>query len=87
MIRPLLSEVGLFLLPFAAYAAFLIVSRTNVLTAASWPVHVIGGLLVVALLLTVGALIMLANFSGAPPHSTYTPAHMENGRLVPGVDK
>jgi hypothetical protein len=87
MIRPLLSEVGLFLLPFAAYAAFLIVSRTNVLTATSWPVHVIGGLLVVALLLTVGTLIMLANFSGAPPRSTYTPAHMENGRLVPGVDK
>jgi len=87
MIRPLLSEVGLFLLPFAAYAVFLIVSRTNVLTATSWPVHVIGGLLLVALLLTVGALIMLANFSGAPPHSTYTPAHMENGRLVPGVDK
>jgi Family of unknown function (DUF6111) len=87
MIRPLLSEVGLFLLPFAAYAVFLIVSRTSVLTATSWPVHVIGGLLLVALLLTVGALIMLANFSGAPPHSTYTPAHMENGRLVPGVDK
>jgi hypothetical protein len=87
MIRPLLSEVGLFLLPFAAYAVFLIVSRTNVLTATSWPVHVIGTLLVVALLLTIGALVMLANFSGAPPHSTYTPAHMENGRLVPGVDK
>jgi hypothetical protein len=87
MIRPLLSEVGLFLLPFAAYAVFLIVSRTNVLTATSWPLHVIGGLIGVALLLTLGALIMLANFSGAPPHSTYTPAHMENGRLVPGVDK
>ena len=87
MIRPLLSEVGLFLLPFAAYAVFLIISRTNVLTASSWPMHVIGVLVGVALLLTIGALIMLANFSGAPPHSTYTPAHMENGRLVPGVDK
>ena len=31
--------------------------------------------------------IMLANFSGAPPHSTYFPAHIENGRLVPGVEK
>jgi Family of unknown function (DUF6111) len=87
MIRPLLSEIGLFLLPFAAYALFLVVSRTNVLTAAAWPLHVIGVLIGVASLLTIGALTMLANFSGAPPHSTYTPAHMENGRLVPGVDK
>jgi len=87
MIRPLLSEVGLFLLPFAAYALFLIVSRTNVLTAASWPLHVIGALVGVALTLTVGALVLLANFSGASPHSNYTPAHMENGRLVPGVEK
>jgi len=87
MIRPLLSEVGLFLLPFAAYALFLIVSRTNVLTAESWPLHVIGALVGVALTLTVGALVLLANFSGASPHSTYTPAHMENCRLVPGVEK
>jgi hypothetical protein len=87
MIRPLLSEVGLFLLPFAAYALFLIVSRTNVLTTTAWPIHVIGSLLGAALTLTVGALVLLANFSGAPPKSTYTPAHIENGKLVPGVDK
>jgi hypothetical protein len=48
---------------------------------------VIGALVGIALVLTVGALVLLANFSGAPPHSTYTPAHLENGRLVPGVDK
>jgi hypothetical protein len=87
MIRPLLSEVGLFLLPFVAYALFLIASRTNVLAATSWPTQIVGGLVGAALALTVGALVMLANFSGAPPGSTYTPAHMENGRLVPGVDK
>ncbi len=62
-------------------------SRTNVLAATAWPLPVIGTLLGVALILTVGALVLLANFSGAAPHSTYTPAHMENGRLVPGVDK
>jgi hypothetical protein len=87
MIRPLLSEIGLFLLPFAAYALFLIVSRTNVLATTSWPIHVIGTLVGTALALTIGALVMLANFSGAPPGSTYTPAHVENGKLVPGVDK
>ena len=31
--------------------------------------------------------ILLAHFSGAPPNSTYIPAHMENGKFVPGVEK
>jgi hypothetical protein len=39
------------------------------------------------LLLVIASFIMLANFSGAPPRSTYIPAHIENGRLVPGVEK
>jgi Family of unknown function (DUF6111) len=28
-----------------------------------------------------------AQHSGAPPGSTYVPAHMENGRFVPGILK
>jgi hypothetical protein len=40
-----------------------------------------------ALLLVIASLVMLANFSSVPPHSTYVPAHVENGRLVPGVEK
>jgi hypothetical protein len=30
---------------------------------------------------------MLAHFSGGSPDSTYVPAPIENGRLVPGVEK
>jgi hypothetical protein len=30
---------------------------------------------------------LLAQFSGAPPNSTYFPAHLDKGRLVPGVEK
>jgi hypothetical protein len=33
------------------------------------------------------SLVMLAQFSGAPPNSTYVPAHIENGKLIPGVEK
>jgi hypothetical protein len=87
MIRPVLTEVGLFLLPFAAYAIFLLASRYNLLATSSWPIHIVGGLVGVALALTVGALVLLANFSGAPPGTTYTPAHIENGKLVPGVTR
>lgn len=87
MIRPVLTEIGIFLIPFALYALFVILSRSNVLHASSWPFHIVGRLAIAALLLVILSLILLANFSGAPPDSVYTPAHIENGRLVPGREK
>jgi hypothetical protein len=29
----------------------------------------------------------LAQFSGAPPGAIYVPAHIENGKLVPGATR
>jgi hypothetical protein len=87
MIRPALTEIGIFLIPFAVYALFLVLSRSGLLTRTSWPVKVVGRLLLGSLLLVVLSLVLLAQSSGAPPHSTYIPAHLENGKLVPGVEK
>ena len=87
MIRPALTEIGIFLIPFAVYALFLIATRSGLLVQSSWPVNVIAKLVLGSLLLVVASFILLAQFSGAPPHSTYIPAHLENGRLVPGVEK
>lgn len=87
MIRPVLTEIGIFLIPFAIYALYVALSRASVFHMSSWPLHVIGRLAVGALLLVIVSLVLLANFSGAPPGSTYTPAHIENGRLVPGSEK
>ncbi len=87
MIRPVLTEVGIFLIPFAVYALFLIATRSGVLTQAAWPLHLLAKLTLGALLLVVVSFVLLAHFSGAPPNSTYVPAHIENGRLVPGVEK
>jgi Family of unknown function (DUF6111) len=87
MIRPALTEIGIFLIPFAVYALFLVATRSGLLATSSWPVIIIGRLLVGSLLLVVLSLILLAQFSGAPPDSTYFPAHIKNGRVVPGVEK
>ena len=87
MIRQALTEIGIFLIPFAVYALFLIATRSSVLTRSSWPVVLIGRLLLGSLLLVVISLVMLAEFSGAPPNSTYIPAHIENGKFVPGAEK
>ena len=87
MIRPVLTEVGIFLIPFAAYAIFLIATRSGVMAQSSWPAHLVAKLVLGSLLLVVISFILLAQFSGAPPDSTYVPAHIENGKLVPGVEK
>jgi hypothetical protein len=87
MIRPALTEIGIFLIPFAVYALFLVATRSGLLVTSSWPVQVIGRLLLGSLLLVMVSLVLLAQFSGAPPDSTYIPAQIENGRLVPGVER
>jgi len=87
MIRPALTEVGIFLIPFAVYALFLVATRSGLMAQASWPLHIIAKLVLGSLLLVVISFVLLAHFSGAPPNSTYTPAHIENGKFVPGVEK
>ena len=87
MIRPALTEIGIFLIPFAVYAVFLMATRSGLLVQSSWPAHVLVRLGIGALLLVVISLVLLAHFSGAPPNSTYVPAHIENGKFVPGVEK
>jgi hypothetical protein len=57
------------------------------LTKSSWPAQLIAKLVLGSLLLVVVSFILLANFSGAPPNSTYVPAHVENGKFVRGVEK
>jgi len=84
MIRPVLTEIGIFLIPFAVYALFLIATRSGLLVQSSWPLHVIIRLVLGSLLLVVVSFILLAHYSGAPPNSTYIPAHIEDGKFVPG---
>jgi Family of unknown function (DUF6111) len=87
MIRPAFTEIGIFLIPFAVYALFLFATRSGLLVQASWPVHIIARLALGSLVLVVISLVLLAHFSGGAPNSTYVPAHLENGKFVPGVEK
>ena len=87
MIRPALTEIGIFLIPFVVYALFLLASRNGLMLQTSWPVHIVARLVLGSLLLTILSLVLLARFSGAPANSTYIPAHIENGKFVPGVER
>jgi hypothetical protein len=88
MIRPVLTELTLFLTPFVLYALFLWgAKRGGVLDRAPWPLPHVLYLLIAAFLLVIGSFIVLAQWGGAPPGSTYIPAHIEDGRFVPGQTK
>jgi hypothetical protein len=87
MIRPIFTELALFAAPFVAYALFLWATREGVLDVSSWPLPRLMWLTIAALTLMIGSFLALAEFGGSPPGSTYVPAHLENGRLVPGAEK
>jgi hypothetical protein len=85
MIRPIFTELVLFLAPFVAYALYLLATKAALMTMASWPPKVLASLAIVALVLMIGSFVYLSHFSGAPPGSTYVPAHVdEGGNFVPG---
>jgi uncharacterized protein DUF6111 len=84
MIRPFLTEITLFLTPFAVFAIFLWATRAGALDKAQWTLTRLVWLLMVALILMIGSFLALAHWGGDPPNSTYIPAHYENGVFVPG---
>ncbi len=84
MLRLVVVQALLFLLPFAVYAGYLyLTKRADVGDPASWSGKtswlVIGGLA-----LAIMGLVALSVFDGAAPGSTYVPAHYEDGKIVPG---
>jgi len=88
MMRQAVTALALFLAPFAAYALFVWATREGALdNARTWSPPRVIWLTVAALALVIAGFMSLAQFGGAPPGSTYVPAHMENGRLVPGTER
>jgi hypothetical protein len=87
MVRPFLTEIALFLAPFVVYVIFLAATRAGVLHPDSWSIARVSWLVIAALVLMIGSFLVLSQFGGAPPGSTYVPAHIEDGHFVPGETK
>ena len=87
MIRPVFTELMMFITPFVLYAVFLWATKAGVMHPDSWPLSRVLTLVIVALVLMVAAFVYFADYTGAPPGSTYVPAHIENGKFVPGTAK
>jgi hypothetical protein len=87
VIRLLSIEVALLLAPFVAYGLFVWATHEGLLHPEAWSIRVMAVLSLVAVALTVVGFVAIAQNSGGPAHSNYVPAHIENGKLVPGTLK
>lgn len=87
MARTILIEALLFLTPFALYALMLVATRRDAREREHWQARVLVSLATAGFVLVIGGLVWFAHFGGAPPSGSYVPAHIEDGRLVPGQIK
>lgn len=85
MLRVVLVNVLMFLLPFAVYAGYVYLTRraeddeASLLRDVPWLWLFLAGLLLV-----VGTMAAVISFSGAPPGKTYHPPRVEDGVVKPG---
>ena len=82
MLRPFLYEFVLFILPFLAYAFYLLARGRNGFSPQGWERAPLLGLLALGVACVGVGLAVFAHFGGAPAGTAYIPAHMENGKLV-----
>jgi Family of unknown function (DUF6111) len=80
MLRILLQYVLPLLLPFLAYLAYARLTGRAGLNDAPWL-----GLAAAGVGLLVVSLVTWSVMSGSEPGETYTPARVEDGRVVPGT--
>jgi hypothetical protein len=82
MLRRVLEEFGLFLIPFALFLVYLVLAGRNPLRRVHWDPH-LWRLAMAGLTVVIGTLVYEGLFSERRAGG-YVPTHMENGRLVPG---
>ena len=82
MLRNLIEEFLLFILPFAVFAAWLIIRRRNPFDIEHWRAHVFW-LCVTGLMFAILSLVY-AGVTAPRNLGAYDPPHLEKGQLVPG---
>jgi hypothetical protein len=82
--RFLFLDLLFFLLPFGLYAVWLLITRGSLTNVDDWQARTITYLALGGALLLLAALGVFITYRVSPPGGHYVPAHMENGKIVPG---
>jgi hypothetical protein len=82
MVRVAVYEILLFVLPFAVFALFLLVTRGSV--GKEFLEGPLVWLALAGLVLFFAGLVFFATFTGAPIEGDYVPPRYEDGVVVPG---
>jgi hypothetical protein len=83
MLRAILEPLSLFLSPFFAFAIYLILRARYPLAIEHWSRGRVSTLTLAGLAIAVMGLVLFG-LSAPRGHGAYVPAHVENGRLIPG---
>jgi hypothetical protein len=83
MLRVLLEPALLFALPFAVYIVYMSVRQRYPFAVEAWSHSRVATLALAGLAVAVAGVILLGAFAPRE-RGAYVPAHVENGRLVPG---
>ncbi len=82
--RVLIIDALVFLVPFAAYGAWLYLTRGSLTNVEDWQARTIGFLAIAGAGSLLLALVVFTHYNVIPPGGTYRPAHIEGGKIVPG---
>lgn len=83
MLRVILTQLLLFLLPFICYALWLWLSKRS-RHPDSWSKGPIAWLTLAGLVLVISGLVGMAAFDKSPEGTSYRPSEMRDGVFVPG---
>jgi amino acid transporter len=78
-----LESLLLFLAPFIVYAALLLLRRNRPFSVYYWRAKTLSGLTLAGLAVAVAGLFLIG-LTAERRSGVYVPAHIENGKLVPG---
>ena len=84
MLRILVINSLMFVLPFLIYGAYFYLSRSEKDGVVFWSEVPLLWLLGASTFLVFAAMILLVSFSGAEPGGTYIPPSMDSGIIQPG---
>ncbi len=84
MTRFYLTYAVLFMVPFVLYCSYIYFRMGRAAVRESLTTKALGYLSIAGAGLTVLIIVVLTNYSGYDAEGVYTPAHIEDGKIVPG---